>query len=295
MAKSMTAYGRATDTVNGKEILVEIKSVNSRYLDCTVKISRLYGYLEERAKAYLTAKGITRGKVDLYIGVNLLSNKGAEICLDSAFAKSYIEALRKLRDEFGLTDDISVMSVARNSDIFAQKHPEEDEDAAWQDILPVLDLALDRFISMREKEGENLKKDLLSKKSELSEMADKVALRASQYTANYRAKLEARLRTVLAELNVSADEGRVLTECAIFADRTAVDEELVRLRSHFAAYDEIFESSEPIGRKLDFLLQEMNRETNTIGSKCNDKETSAIVVDMKCLLEKIREQIQNIE
>ena len=295
MVKSMTAYGRATDTVNGKEILVEIKSVNSRYLDCTAKISRLYSYLEERAKAYLTAKGIARGKVDLYIGVNLLSNKGAEICLDEAFAASYIAALKKLRDDFGLSDDISVMSVARNSEIFAQKHPVEDENEAWQDILPVLDAALDRFITMREKEGENLKKDLLSKKEELVAMVDKVALRAEQYTANYRTKLETRLKNVLSELNVSADEGRILTECAIFADRTAVDEELVRLRSHFKAYDEIFASDEPIGRKLDFLLQEMNRETNTIGSKCNDKETSAIVVDMKCLLEKIREQIQNIE
>ena len=291
----MTAYGRATDTINGKEILVEIKSVNSRYLDCSIKISRLYSYLEERAKAYLTAKGITRGKIDLYIGVNLLENKGTEICLDEAFAASYIAALRKLRDQFNLADDISVMSVARNSEIFSQSHPAEDENEAWADILPVLDTALDNFIVMREKEGENLKKDLLSKKEELVSMVDKVEARAAQYTANYRAKLETRLRTVLSELNVSADEGRILTECAIFADRTAVDEELVRLRSHFTAYDEIFASNEPIGRKLDFLLQEMNRETNTIGSKCNDKETSVMVVDMKCLLEKIREQIQNIE
>ena len=288
MAKSMTAYGRATDTVNGKEILVEIKSVNSRYLDCNIKISRLYSYLEERAKAYLAAKGITRGKVDLYIGVNTLTNKGAEICLDTAYAESYIAALRKLRDEFGLADDISVMSVARNSAIFAEKHPEEDENEAWQDILPVFDAALDRFIAMREKEGENLKADLVA-------LAKSVEGIAENYTANYRQKLENRLRTVLSELDVSADEGRILTECAIFADRTAVDEELVRLRSHFAAYDEIFESEEPIGRKLDFLLQEMNRETNTIGSKCNDKQTSAVVVEMKCLLEKIREQIQNIE
>ncbi|MBE6639444.1 MAG: YicC family protein [Ruminococcaceae bacterium] len=295
MAKSMTAYGRATDIINGKEILVEIKSVNSRYLDCTVKISRLYSYLEERAKAYLAAKGITRGKIDLYIGVNLLTNKGTEICLDEAFAESYIAALRKLRDRFDLADDISVMSVARNSEIFAQKHPAEDEEEAWGDILPVLDEALNGFLSMREREGENLKRDLLAKKEELVSMVEKVALRAEQYTAAYRTKLETRLRNVLSELNVSADEGRILTECAIFADRTAVDEELVRLRSHFTAYDEIFASAEPIGRKLDFLLQEMNRETNTIGSKCNDKETSAMVVEMKCLLEKIREQIQNIE
>ena len=295
MAKSMTAYGRATEVVNGKEILVEIKSVNSRYLDCTVKMSRLYSYLEERAKAYLSAKGITRGKVDLYIGVNLLQNKDVEICLDTAFAKSYIEALCKLRDEFGLKDDISVMSVARNNEIFAQRHSEEDENEAWQDIVPVLDAALERFLQMREKEGENLKRDLLSKKEELVLMVNEVEKRAAQYTESYRQKLLARLNTVLAELNVSADEGRVLTECAIFADRTAVDEELVRLRSHFASFDEIFASTEPIGRKLDFLLQEMNRETNTIGSKCNDKETSKMVVDMKCLLEKIREQIQNIE
>ena len=295
MAKSMTAYGRATATVNGKEILVEIKSVNSRYLDCNVKISRLYGYLEERAKAYLCAKGITRGKVDLYIGVNPLTNKGAQICLDEAFAESYIAALRKLRDDFDLADDISVMSVARNASIFSEKHPEEDENEAWQDVLPVFDEALDKFIAMREKEGENLRADLLAKKAELVSMVDCVEGYAANYTENYRQKLENRLRTVLADLDVTADEGRILTECAIFADKTAVDEELVRLRSHFTAYDEIFESTEPIGRKLDFLLQEMNRETNTIGSKCNDKQTSAVVVEMKCLLEKIREQIQNIE
>jgi len=295
MANSMTAYGRATGIVNGKEILAEIKSVNSRYLDCTVKITRLYSYLEERAKAYLSTKGISRGKIDLYIGVNVLENEGTEIYLDSAYTKSYIEALKRIRDEFGLPDDITVMKVAENREIFSEKHPEEDAEKAWQDILPVFDQAINEFIAGREAEGGRLQADLLSKKRDLEVIASKVEARAAVYTESYRAKLEARLNAVLAEYNVTADSARILTECAIFADKTAIDEELVRLRSHFKAYDDIFSSSDQVGRKLDFLLQEMNRETNTIGSKCSDAETTALVVEMKCLLEKIREQIQNLE
>ncbi len=295
MAKSMTAFGRAGEIVNGKEVLVEIRSVNNRYLDVSVKISRAFGALEERAKAHLQSRGVHRGKVDLLISVNLLENKAAGVSLDRAYAQSYIQALRALRDEFSLPDDISTMSVASNRDIFVFTHGEEDEEEVWRDILPVYDQAIDMFLERRTAEGENLKKDLLEKKRELEKLTEEVEKRAAVYTANYRAKLEARLRTVLEDHKIAADESRILTECAIFADKTAVDEELVRLRSHFSAYDEIFEKEEPMGRKLDFLLQEMNRETNTIGSKCSEAETAALVVEMKCLLEKIREQVQNLE
>ena len=295
MAKSMTAFGRAGETLNGKEILCEIRSVNNRYLDTSVKISRIYSAFEEKIKTHLQSKGVSRGKVDISVSVNLLENKNAGVALDKAYAESYIAALRELRDSFSLPDDISTMRVAANRDIFVFTHGEEDEEQAWADLVVVLDKAIDMFLERREREGENLKKDLLEKKAKLEELTAEVEKRAALYTENYRAKLEARLRTVLEDQKIVLDEGRILTECAIFADKTAVDEELVRLRSHFKAYDEIFESSEPVGRKLDFLLQEMNRETNTIGSKCSDAESAAIVVEMKCMLEKIREQVQNLE
>lgn len=295
MARSMTAFGRAVAVAGGKEITAELKSVNSRYLDCTVKMARQFSFLEEKARAYLSENGISRGKVDLYVGVNVLEEQSTVITPDFAYAESYLQALRALRDRFGLPDDISVMRLAQNHDVFTVRQDAESEEEAWEELRPVLDEAIGKFLAMREREGENLKNDLLAKKEELAILAGKVEARAAVYTATYREKLEQRLNTVLAEHEVTLDPQRILTECAIFADKTAIDEELVRLRSHFAAYDDIFGSSEPVGRKLDFLLQEMNRETNTIGSKCSDAETAALVVDMKCLLEKIREQVQNLE
>ena len=295
MARSMTAYGRAAGSGRGKEILVELKSVNSRYLDCSVKISRIFSFLEEKVRKYLSEQGISRGKLECYISVNVLEEQNVRLQLDSAYAKSYLEALYQLRDEFSLPDDITVMRVAQNKELFTVRHESEDEESAWQELQPVLDEAIAQFIAMREREGDALRTDLLAKKSEFEEMAAKIEVRAADYTTAYRQKLEARLRTVLENHQVTADPQRILTECAIFADKTAVDEELVRLRSHCKAFGEIFDEQEPIGRKLDFLLQEMNRETNTIGSKCSEAETTALVVDMKCLLEKIREQVQNLE
>lgn len=295
MAKSMTAFGRSIGTAGGKEITVELRSVNSRYLDCTVKMARVYSFLEEKARSYLGEKGISRGKIDLYVGVNVIENAAASVSLDRAYLDSYLAALRELRDGYRLRDDLSVMQVARNPAIFTERHDSESEEEAWEELRPFLDEAIDRFLSMREREGENLKKDLLGKKEEFALLAGKVEERAARYVTDYREKLTQRLRTVLEEYSVELDPQRVLTECAIYADKTAVDEELVRLRSHCKAFEEIFRKDEPVGRKLDFLLQEMNRETNTIGSKCCDAETAAIVVDMKCLLEKIREQVQNLE
>lgn len=293
MLRSMTAYGRHDAVIGEKEISVEIKSVNNRYLDLSVRLPRSHSYLEEKIKKELSSRGITRGKIE--INVSITNPQGASIAIDSAYAKEYIDALRTLRDEFGLSDDISVMTVARNQEIFKIKRPDVDEEAEWNDLLSALTPAIDGFIAMREREGQNLAEDIKDKIALLRRLAKTVSDSSAEDIKGYRAKLEARLRQVLADNRVTADENRILTECAIFADKVAVDEELVRLDSHFGAFLEFLEAKEPVGRKMDFLLQEMNRETNTIGSKCSDSDIARTVVEMKSELEKIREQIQNIE
>ena len=294
MARSMTAYGRSTGTVNGKSITVEIKSVNSRYFDPSIKITRNYSYLEEKIKAYIQTK-ISRGKVDFWLGVELVDNVGCDISLDRSYAESYIKALNTLRDEFGLKDDISVMRVAANRDVFIITKPEEDIEQTWNEVLPFVDGALQAFTAMREREGANLCQDLYEKKENIKRIVSLVSEKSAKCVALHREKLEARIKQLLEGYQINIDEQRILTESAIFADKIAIDEEIVRLSSHFKAFDEILLSKEPIGRKLDFLVQEMNRETNTIGSKCNDAEIAHFVVDIKCELEKIREQVQNLE
>ncbi len=293
MLRSMTAYGRYDAVMGEKEISVEIRSVNNRYLDLSVRLPRSHSYLEEKIKKELSARGISRGKME--INVSIVNPLGASIAVDSAYAKEYIDALRSLRDEFGLADDISVMTVARNQEIFKIKRPEVDEEEEWNHLLAALTPAINEFIAMREREGQNLAEDIKNKIALLRSYAQKVAASSETDIKGYKARLEARLRQVLADNRVTADENRILTECAIFADKVAVDEELVRLDSHFSAFLEFLDSEEPVGRKMDFLLQEMNRETNTIGSKCSDSEIARTVVEMKIELEKIREQIQNIE
>lgn len=297
MMRSMTAYGRASNIAGGKEILVEIKSVNNRFFDCNIKITKYYGFLEEKIKSYLMQNGISRGKVDVYVSINILENQGTEIHLDETVTKSYMDALYRLRDIFGLKDDISVMTVAQNRDIFTVMKPEEDIEKDWQDLLPVLHDALDAFCIMRETEGNNLRNNLIEKKGRLAELASKIALLQDNSVNTYRIRLETKLRQVLVEfdINIPPNDSRIITECAIFADKTAIDEELTRLGSHFTAFDASIQSNEPVGRKIDFLLQEMNREINTIGSKAADIEITSLVVEMKSELEKIREQIQNIE
>ena len=295
MARSMTGYGRASEVLSGKEILIEIKSVNSKFLDCNIKLPRLYGYLEDKIKSHIQSKGVIRGKIDILVCINEIENSDTQIHVDMAYAKSYIDACRELQATFALTDDITVMNVAKNPQVFTSVHKEEDAEAVWQDVLSVLNSALEGFLAGRLAEGERLKDDLLAKKVQLERLTDHLEARASVYTDTYRTKLESRLKEVLEKYNVEVDSARILTECAIFADKTAIDEELVRLRSHFVSFEEIFKLDEPIGRKLDFLLQEFNREVNTSGSKCSDAESAAIVVDMKCLIEKIREQVQNLE
>ncbi len=295
MARSMTGYGRASAVLSGKEILVEIKSVNSKFLDCNIKLPRLYGYLEEKIKSYIQSKGVVRGKIDITVNLNEIENKDCQVHIDMGYAKSYIEACRLLRDEFSLADDITVMNIAKNPQIFTSLHSEEDADMVTADVLSVLDNALEGFLNGRADEGQRLASDLLAKKNQLEEMTCKLEKRASVYTEEYRKKLEVRLTEVLEKYDIEIDSARILTECAVFADKTAIDEELVRLRSHFVMFEDIFKLNEPIGRKLDFLLQEINREVNTSGSKCCDAESAKLVVDMKCLIEKIREQVQNLE
>ena len=295
MIKSMTSFGRARSTVGGKDITVELKSVNNRFFDCSVKLPRAFSYLEERIKPYLQSKSISRGKVDVFITINVIDTPDVSFDVDEGYARAYIDALRKLGDTFGLRDDVSIMSVARNPDIFVVKKSEEDADKDWADLCTVLDEAIERFLAARLREGENIKKDLLGKIEAIRERVNTIESISLTDTVSYREKLETRLRDMLSDNRIVFDENRILTECAIFADKIAIDEELVRLRSHFEGFAEILESNEPAGRKLDFLVQELNRETNTIGSKCQNSSIARLVVDIKCDIEKIREQIQNIE
>ena len=294
MLRSMTAFGRAVGSA-GKNFVCEIKSVNNRYLDCSVKLPRAYGFLEEKIIGFIRGSGISRGKIEVYIGIEVTESLGAAIEPDYSYAEAYISALKGLRDRFGLSDDISTMSVAQNRDLFIVKKPEEDTEKDWEDLLPVLSEAFCRYNASREKEGAHLREDLLIKKENLQELTAQISVLSERNIASYREKLESRLRQTLDGLDIQFDANRILTECALFADKIAVDEELVRLASHFIAFDEAMNSSQPVGRRLDFLLQEMNREVNTVGSKSNDAEIAGLVVEAKCELEKIREQIQNLE
>ena len=297
MMNSMTAFGRHRADLGGKTLTVEIKSVNSRYFDFSVRMPRSISYLEEKIKPYLQARGITRGKVEVSIlqEASATGGKAANIVLNETVAAGYIAALRDLRDKFGLADDISVMTVARNSDIFITPTPEEDADEAWEELRSVLDPALDVFFTARRNEGARLEADMLAKLEGISEHVAVIEANSEREIAGYRDKLMERLQKMLSDNKVTVDENRILTECAIAADKLAIDEELVRLSSHFDALEGLFKSSEAVGRKIDFMLQETNREINTIGSKCSDAAMAQTVAEVKSELEKIREQIQNIE
>lgn len=295
MIKSMTAFGRAKLEGEQKDVTIEIKSVNSRFFDCSVKMPRAYLFLEERIKAYVQKNAVSRAKVDVFITVDSHTSGIGSVSVDKAFAESYISALRSLADDFGLKDDISVMSVARNQDVFTYDKPEADLEGEWETIRSVLDEAIAGYSAMRAEEGRKAEEDIKAKIERVRELADEVEGISKSDTVGYRDKLEARLRQILGDNGIAVDENRLLTECAVWADKIAIDEELVRLRSHFGAFYDIINLKEPSGRKLDFLMQELNRETNTIGSKANNARIARIVVDMKGELEKIREQVQNIE
>ncbi|MBE6588636.1 MAG: YicC family protein [Ruminococcaceae bacterium] len=295
MIRSMTGFGRCRMTVEGLDITVEIKSVNSRFLDCNTKISRAYGYLEERVKPYLLSRGVSRGKVDVWISVESLGAEAADISLDEGYLRGYLAALHTLRDSYGLRDDISVMSVAANRDVFLVKKPEEDIERDWSAVKTALDAATDVFLEVRRREGESLAADMRAKLENLRSLVDRIEQLSQACIGTYRERLAQRIREALADNLITPDETRLLTECAIYADKVAIDEETVRLRTHFEAFEKILADGDAVGRRLDFLLQEMNREVNTTGSKCSDAAIAALVVDAKCELEKIREQIQNLE
>ena len=295
MIRSMTAFGRAKLEGETKDITIEIKSVNSRFFDCNVKLPRAYIFLEERIKEHVRKNAVGRAKVDIFVTVDNHTSGIGNVGLDSAYLESYLSALYRLRDEFGLKDDVSVMTVARNQEIFTYDKPEEDLEAEWEIFRSVLDRAILGYTEMRSREGAKAEADIKAKIELVRSYADEVEAISKEDIVGYRDKLEAKIRSFLEDANISPDENRLLTECAIWADKIAIDEELVRLRSHFGAFYDICSSSEPSGRKLDFLMQELNRETNTIGSKANNARIARIVVNMKGELEKIREQVQNIE
>ena len=292
LIKSMTGYGRCVETVNGREFTVEMRSVNNRYLDCNVKMPRSVSFAEDAVKqAVKTA--VSRGKVDVYISIKSESAEDTAISLNKAVLEGYLSAMRQMVTEFGVHDDISVSTVSRLPEVFSVEKPDVDEEQLLKDLMGVVGKALEAYNAMRATEGAALDADLRSRGNTILELVAQVEQGNTQTVADYRARLEAKIREVLENTNI--DESRILTEAAIFADKVAVDEETVRLRSHLDQMNTMLTGGGAIGRKLDFLLQEMNREANTIGSKCTDVKLARIVVDIKAELEKIREQTQNIE
>ena len=292
MIRSMTGYGRGQQLLHARSITVEIRSVNHRYFEFSCRTPRGCAFLEDRLKRTLQ-QAISRGKVEVSLTLQTVESRGGAVAVDHALAGQYLTALRALAAEYNLTDDLTLSTVARLPDLFTVCRGEEDEEELAADVLSVLQEALDRFVAMREAEGERLRADVLSRLFTLEEHLAFVEERSPQTVAEYRARLTAKLNELLG--GAVADEARILTEAAIVADRLAVDEETVRLHSHIAQLRGILDCAEPVGRKLDFLVQEMNRETNTIGSKCSDTAIAGHVVEMKSEIEKIREQIQNIE
>ena len=292
MVKSMTGYGRAREMRNGRDITVEVRSVNNRYLDCTVKMPRAYIFAEDRMKARVQ-QAISRGKVDVFVTIDARAAYEAVVAVNEPLARGYYEALTRLKTMFSLPGEVTPEVLAKFPDVLAVTKAEEDVEAIAADICAVLDDALAAYNDMRAVEGEKLASDVAGRVTTIETVVGKVEERSPQTVAAYRQRLEAKMQEVLQSTTI--DESRILTEAAIFADKIAVDEETVRLRSHISQLRAMLASDEPVGRKLDFLIQEVNRECNTIGSKCNDLTIAQDVVNMKAEVEKIREQVQNME
>ena len=292
MIKSMTGYGRAVQTLGGREFTVEVRSVNNRYLDCNVKLPRMVSFAEDAVKQAVK-NAISRGKVDVYISIKSEAEADTKITLNAAIVEGYLGAMRQMVDAYGVRDDISVSTLSRLPEVFTVEKPEVDEETLKNDLLQVVDAALEGYNAFRAAEGAALDADLRSRGNTILELVSQVEEGNAQTVVDYRARLYNKLKEVLS--NTAIDESRILTEAAIFADKVAVDEETVRLRSHLEQMNNMLTAGGALGRKLDFLLQEMNREANTIGSKCTDVRLARIVVDIKAELEKIREQTQNIE
>jgi uncharacterized protein (TIGR00255 family) len=292
MIKSMTGYGRAQGSFSGGEITVEVKSVNNRYLDANVKLPRVYGYIEDAVKTQVQ-KTISRGKVDVFVTINAAGADNVKISVNGPVVEGYIAAMRQIAQDYKIQDDISVSKLAQFNDVFLVEKQQQDENEAKAAILAVVQEALAAFDTMRSREGTALKEDLLGKAEDILALVAKVEQRSPMTVQAYRDRLYAKMQEVLESHQI--DEARIIQEAAIYADKVAVDEETVRLRSHVEQLRAMLTEGGVIGRKLDFLMQEMNREANTIGSKGNDVEQARNVVDIKSQLEKIREQIQNIE
>jgi len=288
----MTGYGRAVETVNGREFTVELRSVNNRYLDCNVKLPRMLSFAEDAVKQAVKAT-ISRGKVDVYISVHAEGAADVKVTLNAPMVEGYLAAMKQMVADYGVQDDISVSLISRMPEVFSVEKPEVDEEQLKADLMSVVQKALENYDAMRAAEGKALEADLRNRGNTILALVTQVEAGNGQTVIDYRTRLYNKLKEVLA--NTAIDENRILTEAAIFADKVAVDEETVRLRSHLEQMNNMLTTGGAIGRKLDFLLQEMNREANTTGSKCSDVKLARIVVDIKAELEKIREQTQNIE
>ena len=289
---SMTGYGSAKGSVEGQEITVELKSVNNRYLDCSVRLPRNFLFAEDTVKQAVSA-GVSRGKVDVFVSAQASQDSGTVVSVNEELARGYRDAVARIAETLGLESGLNAFSLARFPDVLTVERRELDKDKAAAALSEITANAVEEFTAMREREGERLRRDMLGKLETIEGLVSVVEERSPQTVKEYRERLEARLRDILADR--SLDEQRVITEAAIFADRTAVDEETVRLRSHIAQFRTMLEEGSPIGRKMDFLVQEFNRESNTIGSKCSDASLAKVVVDLKSEIEKIREQLQNVE
>lgn len=290
MIKSMTGYGRYKETVDGYDISFEMKSVNHRYFDLNLKLSRYYNFLEEAITGKLK-EYIIRGKIEAYLFIKKIGEDEKKITLNEPLCENYYNVLTDLKNKFNFNDDITISSLARFSDIFETEYTEADEETLGKIVLSVIEKAVKDFVSMREREGARIKEDLLNRLSEVEALANEVEKRAPEIVEAYRARLTAKMNEILE----NCDEQRILQEAAIYADKITTSEETVRLKSHIKEFESLLNSSGAVGKKLDFIVQEMNRESNTIGSKCNDAETSKMVVELKSQIENIREQIQNIE
>lgn len=288
----MTGYGSAKGSVEGQEITVELKSVNNRYLDCSVRLPRNFLFAEDTVKQAVSA-GVSRGKVDVFVSAQASQDSGTVVSVNEELARGYRDAVARIAETLGLESGLNAFSLARFPDVLTVERRELDKDKAAAALSEITAKAVEEFNAMREREGERLRRDMLGKLETIEGLVSVVEERSPQTVKEYRERLEARLRDILADR--SLDEQRVITEAAIFADRTAVDEETVRLRSHIAQFRTMLEEGSPIGRKMDFLVQEFNRESNTIGSKCSDASLAKVVVDLKSEIEKIREQLQNVE
>ena len=292
MILSMTGFGRGTAVRNGREITVELRSVNSRYFEYSSRMPRTCSYLDSRLKKQLNER-ITRGKVELSLSIQTVTAADTVVTVNWQLAEGYRAALNAMVERMDLKNDVSVGMLSRFPDVLTQTAAPTNEDELWEDVKSVAEQAVDAFIAMRAVEGEKMKADVSGRLTTIETLVGQIEENSAGRVQAYSDKLYARLQELLGDRNI--DEGRLVTEAAIFADKTAIDEETVRLHSHVAQYREILALDEPIGRKLDFLTQELNRESNTIGSKCQDVAITRLVVELKSEIEKIREQIQNIE